>query len=100
MQVKELSTAFENFARSNQQELTKAQNEQAQGSITGKKVLMRDYQLLKQHKDLLKEFVYMEMREHARQLEMYAKMFEEVSQKVNIEREFTLTMMTEKRFTD
>ena len=48
----------------------------------------------------MKEFVFAEMREHARQLELYAKMFEEVTQKVNIEREFTLTMMAEKRFTD
>lgn len=38
------------------------------------------------------------MREHAKQLELYSKMFEEVSQKVDIEREFTLTMMAEKRF--
>ena len=59
---------------------------------------MRDYELARQHKDLMKEFIFTEMREHAKQLELYCKMFEEVSQKVNIEREFTLTMMAEKRF--
>lgn len=61
---------------------------------------MRDYELLRQHKDLMKEFIFTEMREHAKQLEFYCKMFEEMSQKVNIEREFTLTMMAEKRFSE
>ena len=50
MQIKELATAYDNFTRANQQELTKAQNELASQSATGKKVLMRDYNLLKQHK--------------------------------------------------
>ena len=66
--------------------------------MTGKRVLMRDYEILRQHKDLMKEFIFTDMSEHDKQIEHYCKMFEEVSQKVNIEREFMLTMMAEKRF--
>jgi hypothetical protein len=96
-QVKEIALKAEQFTRNNLQEQTKVSSEPAD-SRTGKRVLMRDYELIRQHKDLVKEFVFAEMREHAKQLELYCKMFEEVSQKVNIEREFTLTMLAEKRF--
>ena len=61
------------------QEQAKAANEIASSSESGKKVIMRDYELIRQHKELFQEFIYVEMREHAKQLEIYAKMFEEVS---------------------
>lgn len=38
------------------------------------------------------------MREHAKMLELYSKMFEDCSQKVNIQREFVETMMAEGKF--
>jgi hypothetical protein len=59
---------------------------------------MRDYELIRSHKEIFQEFIFVEMREHAKQLELYAKMFEEVSQRVNINREFHATMMAGKRF--
>ncbi len=40
------------------------------------------------------------MREHAKQLEQYCKMFEELQQKVNVQQEFVQTMKAEGVFND
>lgn len=40
------------------------------------------------------------MREHAKQLEQYCKMFEELQQRVNVQQEFIQTMRAEGVFND
>ena len=47
---------------------------------------------------MFKEFVFAEMREHAKQLEIYCKLFEETQLRVNVAKEFADIMMVEGKF--
>ena len=60
--------------------------------------MQRDMRLVQKHKQLFKDFIYAEMREHAKQLELYCRLFEETNLRVNVAKEFVDVMMSEGRF--
>ena len=46
----------------------------------------------------MKDFVFSEMREHAKLLELYSRMFEETTQRINIQKEFVDCIAAGERF--
>ena len=96
--VKDLVLTAENVTKENQEAVKELQAKHAAGQATGVQVMQREFKVLQRHKQLVKDFVYAEMRAHAKQLEQYARLFEEVQQRVRVEQEFLETMNQEGRF--
>ena len=68
--------------------------------VTGKDLLAMDVKRLKTHRDLLADWMYMEMEEHAKKLEIYADLFDKTQNGIDINDEFMEAMIAINKFQD
>jgi len=68
--------------------------------ITGKDLLAMDVKRLKTHRDMLADWMYMEMEEHAKKLEIYADLFDKTQNGIDIDDEFMEAMIAINKFQD
>jgi hypothetical protein len=96
--IKDLAFQAENFTKENLEQVKELQAKAVGGSVSGIQLMQRDLKLIQRHKQLVKEFVYAEMREHGKLLEMYSRLFEETQMRVNVSKEFVHIMSIEGKF--
>ena len=59
-----------------------------EGRLSGTELIKMDVRRLKTHKDLLSDWMYVEMEEHSKKLEVFADLFEKCQNGVDVDEEF------------
>ncbi len=96
--IKDLVTQVDNFAKENLDHVKEVTTRAAAGPIASTYLMRKELAMVQRHKQLMRDFVFAEMREHAKLLEHYSRLFEETTMRVNIQKEFADTMSVESKF--
>eukprot|EP00347_Sterkiella_histriomuscorum_P007224 403349784 len=94
--IRELAGDVQLFHKENAELAREVQQRGTQN--TGIGLMNNDLVRIQRHKKLFQRFVYAEMKAHAKQFEIYCKLFEDVSSKINIMSEFQGVMIKGGKF--